>query len=434
MPSIFFEHPYLSISAAAFLVNIPLGYLRENCPKFSFKWFLWIHASIPLIIYLRITLGTSKLFIPVAIYLAIVGQVMGSRYRRKNMTIAEHERLEQVSSLNLPAQAENGRVDSKTAVVLMNMGGPDNLEEVKPFLTRLFLDSRIIRVPLSFLFQKLFAKLIVALRYKEVQKRYALIGGGSPIFASTQKQAQALESELKKRGRDIAVTFCFNYSRPLPDEVVSRIKGSGRPYVLPLSLYPHYSEATTGSNLHYLNEELAKSYPQAKLLSSQKYYLDENYIAAFVDRICEALKPGERLDDFYLMFSTHGLPLYFLMEGDIYPFEIAQTVAKVLSRLNRDNRWVISYQSAVGPFQWLKPSTDAIIKALAHRGEKKILVVPISFVTDHIETTCEIDIEYRAVAQKLGVSDFRMSRALECHPLFIKTLADCVEKSLGSNK
>ena len=137
-------------------------------------------------------------------------------------------------------------------------------------------------------------------------------------------------------------------------------------------------------------------------------------------------------DDFYLLFSAHGLPVYFLKEGDLYPFQVAQTVAGIILKLSRRRRWQISYQSAVGPLQWLKPSTDDMLRALAEQEEKKIIVIPISFVTDHIETTCEIDIEYRHMAEQWGITDLRMTKALETHPAFIGALADTVEAALSS--
>ena len=430
LTAFFGTHPYLSIALSAFLVNIPLGYIREACPKFSLKWFFWIHASIPLIIYLRITLHTSKLFIPLAIAFAVLGQILGSRYRRSKMTDADIEKLEQISDLGIFKKAQPGIDDSQIAVLLLNMGGPENLTEVRPFLKRLFCDRRLMRFPLSAFLQPFFAWLIVSIRGKEAERRYGIIGGRSPILKATRNQAEALKNELKKRNRDIGVEICFNYSRPFARETIVKLKNDGKKYVLALSLYPHYSAATTGSSHYYLKEEVRRHYPQAILWEARPYYLDDNYIAAFVDRIQEQLKPGESPDDFYLLFSAHGLPLYFLNEGDPYPFQIAQTVSKIIDRLKRKDRWTISYQSAVGPLEWLKPSTESVIRALAKRGEKKLFVVPISFVTDHIETLLEIDIEYHAVAEKLGIKDFRMSRAIASHPVFIKALADCVESSI----
>ncbi len=348
----------------------------------------------------------------------------------KKPTIEDKEKMEGIRDLKLDEQ--NPQVnDSQVMVVLLNMGGPKSIADVRPFLKRLFMDDLILRFPFYALLQPLFASLIVALRGQEAEKRYALIGGGSPIHRSTRQQTAALQKELQKRGRSLKVIYSFNYSEPLPQETIRVLKAAGKTDILPLSLYPHYSLATAGSNLHYLKKTAAKIYPELRFLKSSTYYLDDSYIQAFVDRIREQLKAGESLEDFYLLFSAHGLPLYFLTEGDPYPFEISQTVAKVVDRLGRKGTWAISYQSAVGPMRWLKPSTKSAIQALARRGIRKLLVVPISFVTDHIETLCEIDIEYRAVAEKAGIIDFRMNRALECHPGFINALADCVESSLG---
>ena len=341
--------------------------------------------------------------------------------------IEDIEKKEQIPDLKLAHRLSPGVDDSQVMVTLLNMGGPKDLSEVRPFLKRLFMDSLIIRFPIS---QSFFANLIVSRRGKEAERRYGLIGGGSPIQQSTVAQTEALQNELNQRGHHLKVNYSFNYSDPLPEATIQAIKNSGKKYILPVSLYPHYSLATSGSTLHYLKQAAQKIYPELVFLQSVSYYLSDFYIDALVDRIQEQLRGGESLDDFYLLFSAHGLPLYFLTQGDPYPFEIAQTVAKMVGRLQREEAWAISYQSAVGPMQWLKPSTGATLTALARRGVKKILVVPVSFVTDHIETLCEIDMEYRQMAQQQGVSDFRMSRALECHSGFINALADCVESSL----
>ncbi|OGX39180.1 MAG: ferrochelatase [Omnitrophica WOR_2 bacterium RIFCSPHIGHO2_02_FULL_52_10] len=425
-------YPYILLALTSLLVNIPLGYIRENTPKFSLPWLFWIHASIPLVIYLRMTLGTSRLFIPVCIFWAIVGQIWGSRARRRVMSQEDAERLQQIPKMDI--RKREGINDEEALIVLLNMGGPKTNADVPDFQKRLFSDPLLIRFPMSFVFQKLFALLLVAFRTKEAQKRYQRIGGGSPIFESTLAQTRALQAELSRRGRTLSVTFAFNYSPPFSDDVIQEAKKAGKKYLLPLSLYPHYSKATTGSNVHYLRKSAEKNYPTLMFLESSSYYLHDGYIEAFVDRIQEQVRPYESLDDVYLVFSAHGLPLYFLTEGDPYPFQISQTVTKVLAKLNRNDRWIIAYQSAVGPLQWIKPSTGDVIAALARRNIKKILIVPISFVTDHIETTCEIDMEYRAMAEQAGIKDFRMSKAIECHPGFICALADAVERELPAGR
>jgi ferrochelatase len=422
------EYPQILLLSISYLINVPLGYIRESCPRFSIAWFFWIHASIPLIIYLRVSWGTSLWLIPATIFWAVLGQLTGGRVRRKMHSVEDTERIKHILPQSKPAEDVLG---GKVAVVLLNMGGPRTNSDVKDFQRRLFSDPILIRFPLSFLFQRLFARLLVALRGRAAQKRYRLIGGGSPIYEATQRQAKALAGELNKRGIEADVFFSFNYSPPFPEEVIGVIKETGIKHILPLSLYPHYSKATTGSSLYYLRKAVRALCPGLKFLEDVPYHLHDGYIHALTDRILEQIttEEGESLDDFYLVFSAHSLPLYFVKEGDPYPFEISQTVAKILSRLKRDKNWVISYQSAVGPVQWLKPSTGDILEALARRGLRKILVVPVSFVTDHIETLWEIDTEYRRLAGAWGVEDFRMSRAVECHPGFIQALADSVEAS-----
>jgi ferrochelatase len=419
---------YLFIFLVSLLINIPFGYIRQNCPKFSIRWLFWIHASIPVLIYLRIMLQISPISIPMTIALAIAGQILGSRLRQKQMSKFDFDRLHQIPE-NFITKTVAVKASDLT-ILLLNMGGPRTNTDVKAFQKLLFNDSLLIRFPLSFLFQRFFSWLLVTLRSHETEKRYQLIGGGSPIYSSTEAQVSALAKELARRGLNIAVDYSFNYSPPLPEESMHRLKNTGKKNVLLLSLYPHDSAATTGSNIHYLKKAAEKIYPELQLIPAKAYYLHDGYLQAFVDRIDEQIKPHENLDDFYIVFSAHGLPLYFLTEGDLYPFQISQTVAGILGKLKRSERWIISYQSAVGPLQWLKPSTDDILRALARENIKKVLIVPVSFVGDHIETTCEIDIEYRDMAQKCGITDFRMSKAIESHPEFIRALADTVESSV----
>ena len=243
-------------------------------------------------------------------------------------------------------------------------------------------------------------------------------------YATFQKK---LQGEVYTRYR----LFKKQITNPGRMSLIAEIKKAGRKYILLLGLYPHYSLSTTASNIFYLKEEAKKNYPRAQFLESYSYHIYEGYVQAFVDRIKESLKPNESLNDFYLLFSAHGTPFYFLEEGDPYSFLVSQTISQILGSLKRQDHWSISYQSAVGPLLWLQPSTDAMLKTLARKGVEKLIVVPISFVTDHIETLCEIDMEYRHMAQEVGIKDFRMTKAIECHPGFINALADCIEKSLA---
>src|SRR3989338_201439 len=330
--------------------------------------------------------------------------------------------------LQLPPVLPSGLRDEDVAVVLMNMGGPKDIAGVEPFLRRLFNDRLIIRFPFA---QSLFADLLIRSRLKGVQHRYGLIGGGSPILRSSLAQTDALKAELRERGRGLDVQLAFNYSDPLPDEAITVIKEKKKKQALLLSLYPHFSRSTTASNIFYLKEAAKKIYPELQFTTCLPYHLYEGYLQAFADRVRETLRPGEDLDDFYILFSAHGTPVYFLQEGDPYTFLISQTVAGLVQRLGRKHRWAIAYQSDVGPIKWIKPTTPGTLEELSRQGIRKVIVVPVAFVSDHIETLCEIDMEYRELAEKqFGFTDYRMSKALECHPAFIGALADCVETSL----
>ncbi len=321
--------------------------------------------------------------------------------------------------------------DEVVSVFLLNMGGPRGAEEVLPFLRRLFRDRRLMRFPGPARWQPVWAEVLVALRGRAAKRRYGLIGGGSPIAEATRRQAAALREELGRRGCNLDVRVCFNYSHPFPQEALTEARRLGRGVIIPLSLYPHYSSATTGASLQALFEAARRCFPEAVFLEPPGYHLSEGYVRAFVDRIRECLQ-GDPLEDFLVVFSAHGLPRRRLLEGDPYPFLVRQTAVRIIEVLGRRGPWRLAYQSAVGPVRWLEPSTEEVVRAAAEAGWRRMIVVPISFVSDHIETLCEIAIEYRDLARRRGVSDFRMIRALECHPAFIGALADAVERALSS--
>jgi ferrochelatase len=418
----------LTVCLIIFLTSFLGGVARGQQPKFSSNWFLGFYIPLFILFFIGFTKHLLLGWYFINFVLFYYGQKLGERLSKKSLTVEEIEKLEQIGDLQLPRQLPADLKDEDVAIVLMNMGGPINQEEIEPFLRRLFNDALIIRFPFA---QSFFAEILIKARLKGVKKNYQLIGGGSPLLASSLLQLEALQQELKKRGRSsLKVFLSFNYSDPLPDKTIAEIKASQRRTILPLGLYPHFSLSTTASNIFYLKRESEANFPQARFLQSYSYHLYDGYVEAFIDRIQQTVSSTEKLDDFYLLFSAHGTPLYFVKEGDPYSYLVSQTISKIVSRLNRQHQWSISYQSAVGPLMWLKPSTDATLAALAHRGVKKIIVVPISFVTDHIETLCEIDIEYRHLATHEGITDYRMSKALECHPAFISALADCVENSL----
>jgi ferrochelatase len=320
------------------------------------------------------------------------------------------------------------------AVLLLNLGGPDSLEAVRPFLFNLFSDREIIRLGPSFL-QRPIAYLISALRHKKTEGYYRLIGGRSPIFEITDRQARALEEELNVSPpasdglRPFKVFIGMRYWHPLIEATVPEIFHQGIRRVIALGLYPHYSIATTGSSFSKM-EDVVSRFP-LEVFTIPSWHDHPLYIDALVEKIKKGValfgQPGEGGDDVHVLFSAHSLPKKFIEEGDPYVTHIRGTIDEITKRVKIP--WDLSYQSKSGPVAWLEPSTDEMIKELAGRGVKNLLVVPISFVSDHIETLYEIDILYKKMAQSLGM---RLERAesLNTSPLFISALGDIVKKGM----
>jgi ferrochelatase len=326
-----------------------------------------------------------------------------------------------------------GSDSDTTGVMLLNLGGPDSLAAVRPFLFNLFSDREIIRLGPSFM-QKPLAWFISGLRHKKTEGYYRLIGGRSPIFDITTAQARALEEELNNSrstlhdSRSYRVFVGMRYWHPLIEEIVPEIHAEGIRRLVVLSLYPHYSIATTGSSLSKLQGVTAR-FPM-EMVTIKSWYDHPRYIDALVEKIEEgrdAFRPARRTGDVHVLFSAHSLPEKFVAEGDPYVDHIRRTIEEITKRT--DITWDLSYQSKSGPVKWLEPSTGGMIETLAQRGVKNLLVVPISFVSDHIETLYEIDILYKALAASRGV---RLERAgsLNTSPLFISALAEIVRKEM----
>jgi len=318
----------------------------------------------------------------------------------------------------------------KVGVLLLNLGGPDSLEAVRPFLFNLFSDREIIRLGPSFL-QKPIAYLISALRHKKTEGFYGLIGGKSPILDITRAQARALESQLNASrltphvSRPLKVFIGMRYWHPLVEEVVPEIHYEGIGKLVVLSLYPHYSIATTGSSLSKLNEVI--SHFPIETFAVRSWYHHPLYIDALVEKIKKGMASFQGKGDVRILFSAHSLPVKFIVEGDPYAEHIRGTIGEITKRI--DIPWDLSYQSKSGPVKWLEPSTDEMIRSLAGKGVRNLLVVPISFVSDHIETLYEIDILYKNMAGSLGM---RLERAesLNTSALFISALEDIVNKGI----
>jgi len=313
-----------------------------------------------------------------------------------------------------------------TAVVLLNLGGPDSLEAVEPFLFNLFSDPDIFKLPLGFIFQKPFARLISRRRAPEAQEGYAAIGGRSPILKYTEAQARALQHALADTG-DYSVHICMRYWHPMADEVVARLKQQGIERILLLPLYPQYSHTTTGSSFNDFQRACDRSGYRPEVLKIEEWYQQPGYHHAIADAIRKAGNnlPDPNPNNIELLFSAHGLPKKLVDKGDPYQSHIEQTYGAV-SRLLGWPHHQLCYQSRVGPLEWLKPYTENVIREKGRAGCKQMLVYPIAFVSDHVETLFELGITYRDLAAEQGITTYRVVPALNDDPALIKVLADLV--------
>ena len=311
------------------------------------------------------------------------------------------------------------------AVVLLNLGGPDSLEAVPKFMRNLFMDPEIFRFPLGAITQPFFASMITRLRAKKVRAQYEAIGGKSPLAALTQAQAIALQANLRNRGIDAAVGVGMRYWHPFVSEALDTLSQLTKDVpLIALPLFPHYSKATTGSSLRQLNEALHKVNCFSCVHTIEHYYDHPRYIQAFAERIEEGLRECTP-DQTHLLFSAHGLPESFVRGGDPYIDQIERSFELLRAKFP-DVPAHLAYQSRVGPVKWVGPSVEEKLKELARDGVKSLLVVPLSFVSDHIETLYEIDVTYAQHARALGIESFRRVKSLNDSPAFVDCLAELV--------
>jgi protoporphyrin/coproporphyrin ferrochelatase len=322
----------------------------------------------------------------------------------------------------------------KLAIVLFQLGGPDSLESVEPFLRNLFLDPDIIDFPGAFLARGLLARIIASRRAAPVAKHYQEIGGKSPINELTNLQARALEQALQQNGIDATVFVAMRYWHPTTEEVVRQIKAGSFQEIILLPLYPHFSKATTYSSMNEWNRQSTRAGLALPSRLVCCYPNHPRYIEALVDRISLALSRFQGVDagEIDLVFSAHGVPMDFIRNGDPYKLQIEETVRQVMKKGAWTSPHLLCYQSRVGPARWLEPSLLNSIDQLAERGRRNLLVIPMAFVTEHIETLHEINIEAREEAVHKGITRFEMMPALNDHPRFIKCLAELVNARLQS--
>ena len=317
-------------------------------------------------------------------------------------------------------------------IVLLQFGGPDSLESVEPFLYNLFSDNDIIQFPGGKLTQKIFAKIISKLRYKKLRTKYAEIGGRSPIVEKTFEQQKALQSYFdEKYGKDFAyVELAMRYWKPFTSEAIRTLQAKGIRDIVLLPLYPQYSITNAGSSYNEWDKQKKRVKATFNERRIDQYYDHPFYIHAFTERIAQSIAKFGDQSNIHILFSAHGTPLNIVERGDPYSGQIKETVELVMKDLNKAYPYSLSYQSKVGPREWLTPDTESTIEELGRNGIKKLLVVPVSFVSDHIETSHELDIEAREEAEKAGIEEFIVSEGLNNSPLFIEALADLAIKEL----
>ena len=305
----------------------------------------------------------------------------------------------------------------KTAVVLFNIGGPDKTQDVRKFLLNFFSDRNIIALPNPF--RKMLAILISSTRYKESAKNYFEIhkDGGSPLLQNTKEQMDALENSL---GDGFKVFICMRYWHPFTCDVVKEVLNYAPDEVVLLPLYPQYSFATTRSSF----EEWYKFFPKHSLIKQREivsYHNHPLYIESWCNRIRESLEQMPVCD--VILFSAHGIPVSYVKKGDPYQRQIKESVELIMKHFD-GHKFTLCYQSRVGKLEWLRPYFSDEIE---NWKGKKILVVPISFVSEHVETLFELDIEYREVAEHVGVLDYKVCKTPGENHSFISCLKDLVK-------
>lgn len=309
----------------------------------------------------------------------------------------------------------------KTAVVLMNLGGPDSLNAVKRFLFNLFYDKAIITLPNPF--RWIIAKIISTARNKKAQEIYKLVGGASPIMQETIAQKKALEQKFK--GRDIEIFIVMRHYHPYSYEVVKEIKRYNPDEIIMLPLYPQFSTTTTGSAIADLKNALSQEGIDAHQKVIGCYFQEPGFISAHAEMILSAMDKIIDKNNMLLLFSAHGLPKKVILNGDPYQWQIEESVKAIVKKLSiKKLDYKVSYQSKVGPLEWLTPNTEDEIKRAAIAG-KAIIIVPIAFVSEHVETLVELDIEYSKIAKDANIEYVRVP-ALSINDKFIESLADIV--------
>ncbi len=333
-----------------------------------------------------------------------------------------------------PAIAPNTPGRIKTGIVMMNLGGPATLDDVEPFLLELFADREIIQLPL----QRWLGPFIARRRTPKVRGLYAAIGGGSPILRYTEAQGKGMVARLDRISPETAphkFYVAFRYTHPGSDAALRAMQADGVQRAVAFTQYPQFSCSTTGSSLN----ELWRAASRTGLRHAFEWSIIDRWPVhpGFIDAMTETVRhglaefdPPDR-DRAVILFSAHSLPLDVIDRGDSYPQEVGASVQKVVEQLGAPNPYLLAYQSDVGPVRWLGPSTEQVLRRLGGRGHKHVVVVPIAFTSDHIETLSELDREYGEVAHHAGITHYKRAPALNDRPLFLDGLAQIVRDHLA---
>ncbi len=320
------------------------------------------------------------------------------------------------------------RTTRRVGVVLFQLGGPDTLAAIEPFLFNLFCDPDIIDFPFARIGRKPLAKLISTTRARKVQHHYATIGGGSPIRRFTERQAQALEAELTSQGLDARCFVAMRYWHPFTQEAIAQVEAAQCDEVVLLPLYPQYSSTTTGSSLNEWRRLFSSDVPVHNVGA---FYRHPTYLDAVIEKVEEALARFPVPERAELVFSAHSVPMSVIAKGDPYQRHIEETVRLLMERAGWRNRHRLCYQSKVGASKWLQPSLHHALHELAAEKAREVCIVPVAFVSDHVETLGEINHEAREEAQRLGITQFEMSAGLNDSRKFISALGELVQQALS---
>ena len=321
-----------------------------------------------------------------------------------------------------------------TGVVMMNLGGPQTLNDVNPFLLKLFEDREIIQLPV----QKYLGPFIANRRTKSVQRNYEDIGGGSPILKWTEEQGRGMCERLDRLNPETAphkFYVAFRYIQPFSEDALKAMHADGVKRAVAFTQYPQFSCSTTGSSLN----ELWRAAKRVGLSDAFEWSVIDRWPThpTFIDAMTRTVEQGlaefseEDQDDVLIVFSAHSLPMSVINRGDAYPAEVGASTHEVMKRLGYDHQYLVAYQSEVGPVPWLGPSTESVIEELGAKKRKNVLIVPIAFTSDHIETLHELDIEYGELAHEVGISNYKRAPALNGLPLFQDALAEIVAEHLA---